>query len=218
MPRFLHSLDNKNAVSLIQTHGLKLFPIRQKSHSGGDDEHHHETHHEHSNIDPHIWLNTHNVDTLIDAITEQIIHIDPEHKQQYKANSKKLHQRTSLLRNNLQQSLSIVSKPFLTYHDGYQYFEHEFGLNNAGFISSSELQPGARRIGELKKLIREQNIECVFYDAPVEPPVLKPLLTNTKTRALMLDPVGILIPSGKDAWFEIMHLLGRQFIKCQQDS
>jgi zinc transport system substrate-binding protein len=217
MPRILNSLEDKSkAVSLIQTQGLKLLSIRQPSHTD-DDEHNHETDHEHSTMDAHIWLDTHNVDVLVDAISKEIIRIDPEHQQQYETNTKQLHDRISQLRKTLKQSLDTVNKFFLTYHDGYQYFEKEFNLNNRGFISSSELQPGARHISELKKLIKQQNIQCIFYDAPTEPPVLKTLLDNTKTRTYMLDPVGILIPPGKNTWFEIMDLLGKQFINCQQN-
>ena len=95
-------------------------------------------------------------------------------------------------------------------------FETEFGLKNAGFITNSELQPGARHILELKKIIKEQNIECIFYDAPTKPAMLKSLLANSKAKAFMLDPVGILITPGENAWFETLNLMSKQFINCQQ--
>ncbi|MCW8922926.1 MAG: zinc ABC transporter substrate-binding protein [Gammaproteobacteria bacterium] len=214
MPRLLDSLKNKNrAVSLIQTPGLNLMPIRQLD--DGHGEHSHD--HGHTKLDAHFWLNTHNADILIDAISQQLIQLDPEHKQQYQSNSQRLHGQVAELRNNLQQSLSAVKKTFLTYHDGYQYFENEFNLQNAGFIASSEFQPGARRISELKKIIQEKNIECIFYDAPNMPPILKSLLAENKAKALMLDPVGTSIPPGKKLWFELMNSLARQFINCQQN-
>ena len=211
MPRILASLQNKNkAISLIQTEGLKLLAMRQAHH---DDDH---DHNDHIKMDAHIWLNTHNVDTLIDAIADKLINFDPEHRQQYTANSKRLHDQVAQLRVGLQHSLIAVKTDFLTYHDGYQYFEDEFALNNAGFISSSELQPGARRISELKKQIKEKNIACVFYDAPAEPSVLKSLLSGSKAKSFMLDPVGIFIPPGKNLWFELINSLSKQFINCQQ--
>lgn len=217
MPRLLDSLKNKNrAISLIETPNLKLLPLRQYGHGDDHDEHHHNDHPEQSTTDAHIWLNTNNVDILVEAITRQIIRIDPEHQQQYLTNSKQLHVRIAQIRIKLQQSLKQVNTTFLTYHDGYQYFENEFNLNNAGFIATSELQPGARHISNLKKLIQEKNIRCIFYEAPTEPPLLKSLLSQNTTKIFMLDPVGILIPSGENAWFEIMNLLSKQFINCQQ--
>ncbi len=219
MPRILGSLRNKQkSVPLIQTQGLKLLPLRQMDNEHAHDEHrHNETDHDLSKLDAHFWLDTHNADILVDAISQQIIRFDPEHRQQYQSNSQQLHHQIAQLRKNLQQSLSTIKSPFLTYHDGYQYFEAEFGLHNAGFIAASELQPGARRISELKTLIKEQDIECIYYDAPTEPAILKSLQTNSKAKTAMLDPVGIFIPPGKEVWFEIMNSLNKQFINCQQN-
>ena len=211
LPSILDSLDNNKSVSLIKSQGLKLLAMRSAGH-----DHENEQHQKDSTIDAHIWLNTHNVDILVDTITEQIILIDPDHKQQYQSNNKKLHEQIAQLRKSLEQSLSTVKRPFLTYHDGYQYFETEFGLSNVGYITASELQPGARRISELKQLIKNQNIQCVFYDAPRKPPVLNALLSSSSANSFMLDPVGVLIPSGQDAWFNIMHSLNQQFLNCQQ--
>jgi len=222
MPRILDSLKNKqSSIALIETQNLKLLPLRQTGHDHGghdhDDHGHDNAEKKHAKIDPHFWLNTHNADVLVDAISQKIIQLDPEHKEQYLSNSQQLHQQIAQLRKKLHSSLNMVKKPFLTYHDGYQYFEDEFNLDNAGFIATSELQPSARRIAELKTLIQQQNIECIFYDAPTKPTILKSLLANAKTNTFMLDPVGLLITRSKNAWFEIMQLLNRQFIKCQQN-
>ena len=219
MPRILGSLKNKQkSVPLIQTPGLKLLPLRQTDNDHAHDEHDHtETDHELSKLDTHFWLDTNNADILVDAIAQQIIRIDPEHTQQYQFNSQRLHQQIAQLRKNLQQSLNTVKKSFLTYHDGYQYFEAEFNLHNIGFVATSELQPSAHRIGELKSLIKEENITCIFYDAPTAPAILKSLQANSKTKTFMLDPVGVFIPSSENVWFEIMNSLKKQFINCQQN-
>ncbi|MDH5387366.1 MAG: zinc ABC transporter substrate-binding protein [Gammaproteobacteria bacterium] len=221
LPRILGSLKNKKkSVSLMQTQGLHLLPLRQIDNDHreqGHDEHDHSAGEQASSkMDAHFWLNTYNADILVDVISQKIINLDPEHQQQYQANSQRLHDQIAQLRKTLQTSLSSVKNAFLTYHDGYQYFEAEFNLNNAGFITASELQPGARRISELKKLIEEKNIECIFYDAPTEPPILKSLVANNKTNTFMLDPVGVFIPPGKNAWFETIHALTQQFINCRQ--
>jgi len=217
MPRILGSLNNQQkVVSLITTPELKLLALRQID-SDHNEHGNNETNHELSKLDAHFWLDTSNTDILVDAITKEIIRLDPEHTQQYLSNSQQLHQKISLLRKELQVSLSAVNKSFLSYHDGYQYFETEFGLDNAGFIASSELQASAHRISELKSLIRKKNIACIFYDAPTEPAIVKSLQSNTKIKTFMLDPVGIFIPPNKDSWFNIMNSLSKQFINCQQN-
>ena len=223
MPRILESLDdNSKALALIQTPGLKLLPIRSADHDHGEPGHaedsdkDHAPDHAYANIDAHIWLNTENVETLIDAITQRLIALDPEHQPQYQANSRQLRIEVAQLRSELQQLLNRVDTAFITYHDGYQYFENEFGLNNAGFVTSSELQPGARRVSELKQMIKEQGIDCIFYDAPAKPPLLETLLSEAEAGVFMLDPVGIFVEPGREAWFKIMRTMADEFIHCRQ--
>lgn len=217
MPRIINSLSKKDkAISLIQTQGLKLLPLRQAGHSHHDKHGHGKTDQVQSSMDPHFWLDTRNVEILLDDITNRLINADPEHQQQYQANSQQIHQQIAQLRKKLQPSLSDFNAPFLTYHDGYQYFEAEFGLHNAGFITSAELKPGARRIKELKKRIKDKNIRCIFYDAPTQPAILKSLLSKSNAKTFMLDPIGLLLPAGNKLWFKSMSSLGKQFINCQQ--
>jgi zinc transport system substrate-binding protein len=211
MPRLLSSLDDKTQIiSLIDINGLTLHPARRPDH---DSEHHDDN--RHTQIDAHIWLNTHNIEIMIDEITRQLVSLDPENSQQYRSNNKILHEKTKTLRNKLGSLLKDKQQPFLTYHDGYQYFEQEFNLKNVGFVSRHpELRPSARHIHAMKKLIRKHSIECVFYDAPVEPPIMTSLLTGNQAKAVELDPMGIKLPSDKLNLFQIMRTMGGKFQNC----
>ena len=209
MPRLLHSIDNKTQlVSLVDTEGLTLLPVRLA-------DHHHEN--QHTAIDAHVWMNTDNIEKMADEITRQLVSIDPANTRQYKNNNKILHKKIKTLRNELRLKLKDKHSPFLTYHDGYQYFEQEFNLKNIGFISSGpELQPSAMHIQAMKKLIRRHSIQCIFYDAPSEPPIMTSLLTDSSARAIELDPTGIRLPAGKDTLWQIMRNLGENFQSCLQ--
>ena len=209
MPRLLHSIDNKTQlISLVDTEGLILLPMRLTGHS-------HEN--QHTVIDPHIWMNTYNIEKMADEITRQLVSIDPANTRQYKNNNKILHRKIKNLRNELRLKLKDKNSPFLTYHDGYQYFEEEFNLKNIGFISSGpELQPSAMHIQAMKKLIRKYSIQCIFYDAPSKPPIITSLLAGSGARAIELDPTGILLPAGKDTLWQIMRSLGKNFQSCLQ--
>jgi zinc transport system substrate-binding protein len=217
MPRLLKTLPGKTrVVSLIENASLTKLPLRQISNH--DHQQNHPVHNDASlRIDAHIWLDTHNADILVDAITQQLVSIDPANTQQYKKNQKNLHSRINTLRKTLAESLDKEPHPFLSYHDAYQYFEHEFELNNSGFIvSKHELSPGARRILEIKKIIAQNSIQCIFYDAPFKPPVIDTLLNRTNANAIELDATGMNIDAGEQAWFIIMQTLGEKFKDCLQ--
>ena len=210
MPRLIESLDSATVViTLIETSGLVLLPLRSADAHAAEHEHdgHHAVH------DPHIWLN--NIEKLADEITRQLVRADPVHKTQYEKNNEKLKQQNSRLRQQLHQQLDGASRPFLTYHDGYQYFEQEFGLNNAGFVSTgADIQPGAAHIRQLKNLIQQRNIQCVFYDAPHKPPILNSLLSGSSTQTVALDASGMMLPAGRDNLFLNLQSLGEKFSGC----
>lgn len=209
MPRLLHSLDNNTQlVSLVDTEGLTLLPARLTSY-----------HHENQNtaIDAHIWMNTVNIEKMIDEITRQLVSIDPSNTRQYRNNNKILHKKIKILRKELSSKLKDRHSPFLTYHNGYQYFEQEFNLNNIGFVSSGpELKPSVMHIQAMKNLIYKHSIQCIFYDAPIEPPIITSLLTGSSARAIELDPTGIHHPAGEDNLLKIMRTLGDKFQNCLQ--
>jgi len=175
MPRLLHSLDKKiKFVTLINTEGLMLLPKRLT-------ENHFKT--KSTIIDAHIWMNTGNIEIMMDEITRQLVSMDPANAQQYKKNHKALYKKIRALKHELGLKLKDKQRPFLTYHDGYQYFEQEFNLNNTGFISSdTDLQPSVMHIQKMKNLIREHSIQCIFYDAPFEPPIMASLLAGNRAR------------------------------------
>ncbi len=205
--RVLNGLDkNTKVVSLVNTEGLTLLPARSTNHDRKN---------QHSAIDIHIWMNTTNIEKMMDEITQQLIRIDPDNSWQYKNNSKILRKKIETIKNELSSKLKNKRSPFLTYHDGYQYFEEEFNLKNVGFISSgSEIQPSARHIQAMKKLIRTQSVQCVFYDAPTEPPIMASLLAGSSARAIELDATGIRLAADKNTLWQIMQKLGESFQNC----
>lgn len=212
MPRLIESMQDKTVVvSLMQSSDLILHPLRSRDQD--EQNHNHET----ALHDPHIWLNTHNLESMADVIATRLIDIDPEHAAQYSNNHHKLKIRINELRHTLHQQLADRVQPFLTFHDAYQYFEREFGLNNAGFVSiDSEIQPGARHIRHLKNQMKQKNIRCVFYEAPIEPPMMKVIIAGVNARAVALDATGTMQNAGSDNLFQTMMSLGQSFSDCLQ--
>jgi zinc transport system substrate-binding protein len=217
MPRLLNNPDaEKQVISLLNTKGLTLLPVRHPGHN------HSQTHQDdksHTQIDAHIWLNTGNIKIMADEITRRLVDIDPDNKHHYESNNKNLQKKIKKLQVVLGQLLREKQQPFLTYHDGYQYFEHEFGLHNAGFVSNNpERRPSAMHIQSLRKLIHKHSIGCIFYDAPVEPPIIATLLTGNQARAIELDPMGTRLPINEQNLFQIMHAMGEKFSNCLQSN
>ena len=206
MPRILDSLDPASTnVALIEAKGLLRLPAR--------------TVHQHpkaqSRTDPHIWLSADNAHVMVDTIANELISLDTAHAHIYEANRKRLHQHISETDGQIQRKLSGKTSAFLSYHDAYQYFEKAYGLNNSGFVSSGEeISPSAKYVRELRNKIQQQQLHCLFYEAPNRPALVDTLTHGLGVEVLELDAMGTRYEPGEDTWFKIMTKLAESYYSC----
>jgi zinc transport system substrate-binding protein len=101
------------------------------------------------------------------------------------------------------------------FHDAFQYFEAAFGVPAAGAVSLGEARaPGARRIGKLRRRIVAEKIVCIFAEPQFEPKIVTALIAGTSVRRGELDPIGVEIKPGPDAYFTMMRRNGRTLQSC----
>ena len=206
MPRILRSMDESTVnVALINAPGLVRLPARSR--------HHHD--HDTAHIDPHIWLSAENAHAMIDTIADSLIASDGTNAERYEANRQRMHARVSETDANIRRKLSGKTAAFLSYHDAYQYFEQAYDLNNAGFVTTSdEISPSARYVHQLRKTIREQQLHCLFYEAPNRPALVDALTQDFEVSALELDAIGLRLETSEDTWFQIMRNLAETYSRC----
>ena len=184
-----------------------------------DDHDGHEGHH-HGEHDMHIWLDPHNAKEMVEVIAETLAKVDPANASKYEANAEKIGGRIDKLDHEIEDALAKVKdRPYLVFHDAYQYFESHYGLGAVGSISvSPERKPGAKRIAELRHVIEDNKAVCVFAEPQFQPTIVQTLVDGTKARSGVLDPVGGSLPPGPDAWFTLMSNLAKSLAKCLNPS
>jgi zinc transport system substrate-binding protein len=206
MPRILQSLEaTSTTIALIAAEGLVRLPARTTRHHATTA----------TRNDPHIWLSAWNAHILVDVIANALIKADAGSAAIYNANRERLHQRITETDNLIKQKLAGKNSAFLTYHDAYQYFEKAYGLSNAGFVSSGdELSPSAKYVQELRDKIRQQQLHCLFYEAPNRPPLVDTLTSGLEVDVRELDATGLRMQAGENAWFDIMLTLALAYESC----
>src|SRR5690606_19621222 len=113
-----------------------------ESADGHEDDHHAEDQHHHDHqtggIDTHLWLNPENAKVMATAIETSLAALDPDNAAAYHANLAKLTDKIDELDVEIAATLSPVkNKPFIVFHDAYQYFEEHYGVTVAGSITVS---------------------------------------------------------------------------------
>lgn len=189
-------------VALIDNPDLPLLESR-KGGNWEDDNHHHE----HTTAaDPHIWLSPANAKIMVSQISNVLISHDRPNAHAYRRNSNALLARLDALGDEGRTLLAPVSGvPYLVFHDAFQYFEKFFGLNAVGAVTAQPSQaPSAYRIKTLRETIQLHGARCVFHEPQLSDAVLNVILEDTDARRGRLDPLGIEVEPGPQAYFELM--------------
>jgi zinc transport system substrate-binding protein len=219
LTRTLKSLPPRTRVLQLQgSRGIARLPIRR----GGvwEDRHGH-AHIEHDEpgekvMDPHIWLSPQNAREIVTLVKQALIEVDPGNAPRYQDNARDLKTRLNALDQELLARLTPVQwVPFIVFHDAFHYFERHYHLNAIGSITlSPDRQPGVRRIHEIHARLERLEARCIFSEPQFEPKLLKTIVAGTRVKTGVLDPIGVDIPAGRDAYFTLMHRLTDSLVSC----
>lgn len=210
-------------VTLEQAPGLTLLARRtsaafEKHTHGGKTAHDHG--HAHGNDkgarDGHIWLDPLNAKAMAKAITVALAERAPEVAERLNANSARLEARLDALHAELERALKpLAGRPFIVFHDAYQYLEARYGLIAAGSITlSPEARPSAKRIAEVRTKIVSLGAVCVFAEPQFQSKLIDTVTEGTKARTGTLDPEGGAIATGPEHYFQLMRNLASGLKAC----
>ncbi len=162
------------------------------------------------NTDPHIWLDPNNAQVMVQAIAATLAKIDSVHAQTYVNNANNLVVKIKALDEQLKLKLApIQDLPYLVFHDAYKYFEHHYKLAAVGSIKlSPEVRLSVRRVYQLRRQIKRENIRCIFSEPQFQSPLVRVLTEDTSVKHGILDPLG------NGSYFELLNNLANSLTEC----
>jgi zinc transport system substrate-binding protein len=165
---------------------------------------------------PHIWLDPANAQAIVRAAARALGRLDPDNAARYDANARALLARLAALDAALARDLAPVKDvPFVLFHDAFPGFVARYGLAAVGALAvSPERPPGARRLTELRAHIAAAGVRCVFAEPQFRPALAETVIEGTDARIGLIDPLGIGIAPGPDAYFTLMRALARDMRDC----
>ncbi|WP_102959968.1 zinc ABC transporter substrate-binding protein [Mangrovicella endophytica] len=190
----------------------------------GDDHEHHadgdhhddHDHDEHGSVDMHLWLDPENAKVFVRTFETALAKADPEHASAYAANAADVTKQLDQLEAEITKTVQPVkNRPFVVFHDAYQYFEKRFDIPAAGSITvSPETPPGAARVSAIKAKIQGLDAACVFAEPQFEPKLVSVVTEGTNARTGVLDPLGADLTDGPDLYFELLRRLAGSLSDC----
>lgn len=194
-------------VKLAALPGVRLRELGgHHAHDGHDADHH----------DPHIWLDPENAIAIVAALRDILGALDPENAALYRRNAGAMVAALGLLDREIAAQLAPVqARPFITFHDAYGYFAERYRLDPVGtLVLSPDIPPGAARVAEIVRLVRDRKAVCVFSEPQFEPRLVTRLAEDSDVRVGIADPLGSGLPTGPGHYAATLRALAGSFRDC----
>ena len=172
--------------------------------------------HEHGEIDQHLWLDPVNAAIMVDAIADRLAAADPAHAAIYGSNAAAVKARLTALTDEVADELKeLDDRPFVVFHDAYQYFENRFGVSAVGSITVvPDTPPSAGRVAEIRDRMRDLGAVCVFAEPQFNPRTVAVVAEGTTAQTGVLDPLGADLAAGPDQYFELLRTMAATMGRC----
>lgn len=175
--------------------------------------------HDHEGVlafDPHVWLDPENAKAMAAAVAVELSKADPANAKAYEANAAAFAASLDAVSADIAKELEPAKgKPFIVFHDAYQYFEKRFGLDAAGSISDISAQaPSAERLKEVRDKLAATKAQCVFREPQYDDKVVAVVIEGSAARSGVLDGLGAELTPGPSAYPQLLRNLASAFHAC----
>ena len=177
----------------------------------------HDDHDDHEKEDDvHIWLSPDNAIKIVQKVNKVLSLYFPENSKIYNENTTKFIDKIRNLKMELIKELSpIKNKPYIVFHDAYQYFEKTFELNAVGSVAlEGDIASSPKQISFIKDKIIKSKASCVFQEPQFDSKLVKIVVEGTNAKIGTLDPLGVNITGNKDFYLQLLTNMAKSLKKC----
>jgi zinc transport system substrate-binding protein len=196
-----------NSAVLDTTTVVPLRPATTTEDHHAEDEHVEEAGHDHSDLDPHVWLDPTLMSRIARAVQEQLTTIDPDHAADYARNADALDKELTSLDESFRSGLAhCVRTDFITTHAAFGYLAERYHLNQIAISGlSPDSEPSPARIAEVQREAREHQLTTIFTETLVSPDLAEAIAGDLGLVTDVLDPIeGITDQSRGDDYLSVM--------------
>jgi zinc transport system substrate-binding protein len=177
----------------------------------------HDDHDDHeSKDDVHIWLSPDNAIKIVEKVNKELTLLFPDNASKYSENSNKMIDKIKKLKNELAKDLApIKGKPYVVFHDAYQYFEKTFDLNAVGSVAlEGDIVSSPKQISFIKDKIKKLNASCVFQEPQFDSKLAKIVVEGTNAQIGTLDPLGVNISGKENFYIQLLKNMAKSLKEC----
>ena len=142
-------------------------------------------------VDPHIWLNPENMNSIGEKIKDRLTSLDKENKDEHEKNFKDLSSRLKTLDNQFLEELTIKKKDtILVSHSAFAYMAKRYDFEQISVAGiSPEQEPSPRTIANIIEIVEEEGYEYIFLETLANPKTVDIIAEEANLKTLVLNPI-----------------------------
>jgi len=188
----------------------------EKEHNDHEhDEHHDDEYddHDHSGVDPHMWLDIDNADVWAHEIAKSASELAPEMTSDINANLVSFEQSLNDIKSEMQ---TLTAKPYSVSHDAFGYLEESFGIDHPQAVTNGMgLRPSPSDMANLRAQIEATPPACMLIDPNDHTALAYALAEEYSIKTVEFSQLGEVV-EGENAYLNIMLGAVAAFKTCFQ--
>lgn len=176
--KIIPELEKRGIVVINMTQRFDLLENIDREEEGG-------------RYDPHIWLDPVLAKKEVEIIRDAIKSIDPAGSTTYNSNAQRYLAKLSELDKKYKTGLASCSiRDVVASHAAFGYLAKRYNLNVVSIASlSPEEEPSPRKIVEISKFARKNNINYIFFETLVSPKLAETIANEIGAKTLVFNPI-----------------------------
>lgn len=182
--------NNENLIISETQAGIKkrelesIIELEHEAHLGD-----HDHHHEHGELDPHIWLDPVKAKTICDNMFSALAEIYPDQKEEFSINLEKLKSALDSLDQSLAKTLAeLPSRTFLVFHPSWGYFADRYDLKQMA-IEVRGKEPNPKELSLIIDKVKELEIKKIFVQKQFSAKAAEAVAKELNVELIQIDPL-----------------------------
>jgi len=153
-------------------------------------QHNHEHTHE-EEYNSHIFVSIANYIKQIENISEGLVELDSKNAEAYLNNAREYINELEELKTGMEAVINAIpNKNIVTFHESFDYFAKEFGLNVVTKIEKEHGESAsANEIVSIVKEIKEHNVKAIFVETGYNSGIAETVAKEAGVKVYELNPV-----------------------------
>jgi len=186
----MKSVNSPELRVLEASRGLSLLNKNDAQPKHKDEKSANEQNHEHSFVDPHVWLDFENDQIIIDRIESILSELIPEEREFFTKNALFYKKKLQKLDQKYQEGLSnCLQRSFiLGGHAAFGYLAKRYHLNQIALYGlNPDSKPTPKKLVEVVDLAEEHQIKVIYFEDYVSNELAKVIAREVRAKTLVLN-------------------------------